>query len=361
MNGRVVGALLILLFYFSPLFSADNYLRSSKMVGDSLQLQFKFNLKTVDHFLIPSNGFTKYIYDVKGGVLPVGKTLPYSHPNVKAFRIGQYNKEVLRIVIESTNGNREKHQLKGNHLIIPLPIGKKLYTKTKTSKKIYTKKSRYNGHSVVIDPGHGGKDSGALCCSVKEKKIALTISKKLQQKFQSKGYKVYMTRTNDTFIPLIKRTEYANAKKADIFISIHANAAPSKKRKRLNGIEVFYLHLNNSRRIQKNRIVYKGRTVYGKQAYLMMTDKKKVDRSKKLAKNVHRSINNSIHKGYKYINSDLKRNDFWVLLGTKMPSVLIEAGYLTHKQDRKRLESSYYQNLLVKGIVSGVDNYFAGK
>ena len=331
------------------------------MVGNSLHLHFKFNLKQVDHFLIPSKGFTKYIYDVRGGVLPAGKTLPYSHPNVRAFRIGQYNKEVLRIVIESSNANRKKHQIEANQLIIPLPIGKKLYTKRKASKKTYTQKSRYNGRSVVIDPGYGGKDSGALCCSVKEKKIVLRISKKLQKKLKAKGYKVYMTRTSDKFIPLIKRTEYANIKKADIFISIHANAAPSKKRKRLNGIEVFYLHLNNSRRIQKSRIVYKGRRVYGKQAYLMMTHKKKINQSKKLAQNVHRSINYSIRKGYKYINSDLRRNDFWVLLGTKMPSVLVEAGYLTHEQDRKRLESSYYQNLLVKGIVSGIDNYFARK
>lgn len=362
MPKRVI--LLMILFWGSTvLWAGDNYLRGTKMVGDTLELRFKFPVTHVNYFILPSKNMTKYIYDVQGGVLPVGKTLPYTHQNVQAFRIGQYTKEVLRIVIESSSANSKKHRIEGNKLIIPLPTGKKLYPSKSLSKKsVSTKKgTTAKGPRVVIDAGHGGKDSGASCCSVKEKKIALEISKKLQKKLQVKGYRVYMTRTRDKFVPLIKRTEYGNGKKADIFISIHANAAPSKKRKRLNGIEIFYLNVNHSKRVKRERILYKGRTVYGKYSYRLMTHKKKIDRSKKLAQNVQRYVNRSIHKGYQRVNSDIKRADFWVLLGTKMPSILVEAGYLTHKRDLKRLESGYYQNLLVQGIAQGVDRYFSGK
>ncbi len=356
MNRKLL--LVLILFLCSTILWAEsNYLRATQLNGNKLQLTFKFNLKDVNYFIIPAKGFTKHIYDVKNGVLPVGKTLPFNHPNVRAFRIGQYNKETLRIVIESNRATSTKHSISGKVLTIPIPSGKTLYSSSKRVKKRVKK----NGYRVIVDAGHGGKDNGASCCSLNEKVVTLTMASKLKRKLEKKGYSVYMTRSRDKFISLIKRTEYANAKKADIFVSIHVNAAPAKKRKRLNGIEIFYLSTGYTKRIKRDRIVYKGRTVYNKYLYKIMTNKKKVNRSRQLGRNVQRQMTNNIRKGYGDVNSELKSSDFWVLLGTKMPSILVETGYLTHKKDRKRLGSNYYQNLVVKGIAEGIDLYFKGR
>lgn len=340
-----------MILFVTPLWGGGNYLRSSQLIDNELHLQFKSSIKSVNAFTIPAQGYTKYVYDIQGGVLPKGQSLPYDHAAVKNFRIGQYNKQTLRIVIESSHRITKSHQIQGKKLIIPLlPEGQTLQS-AKAFKPL----------RVAIDAGHGGKDGGAVCCGIKEKQITLVVSKKLQTKLQAKGYEVYMTRSRDRFRSLRQRTEDANAQQVDIFISIHANAAPPRKRKRLNGIEVFSLSLKNSRKVKNHTIRYKGKPIYGQKEYQLLTDPKKINYAKILARKVQKQIDHVMKSGYSNINSELKRKDFWVLLGTNMPAILVEIGYLTHQKDRERLESEQYQNLMVDGIAEGVDNYFKGK
>ena len=342
---------------------SGNFLRKSELQQNRLELTFKYTIDKVDNFIIPSRlGVTKYVYDIKNGVLPQGINFKrHQHPQVKAFRVGQNRTDILRVVIESTQQNQQKYTILGNRLIIPLPLGKVLRFRSKNKRILnrgYNKKKK-----IVIDAGHGGRDNGASCNGVKEKIVTLAIAKKLQKELQKRGYLVYMTRRKNRYVALEHRTEYANKINADMFISLHANAAPSKKRaSKFKGIEIFYLSLKNTNRVENGRIVFKGKTIYSKKDCKVMTNQKKIKKSKKLAWSVRKYILRNLKRKYNNIEDNgVKKSDFWVLLGTKMPSILVETGYLTDKLEAKRLMNGYYQNLIVKGIAEGVLGYFRNK
>jgi N-acetylmuramoyl-L-alanine amidase len=354
---KIVIFISLLLLSFSRLWGGENYLLDSRLYESELRLTFKHKPKGIKHFIIPAKGFTKYVYDIQGGILPYGKTLRLKHSDLKAFRIGQYSKNILRVVIESDKALYRRYKISGRYLTIPIPKGKKLY-RSKKRTRTYLQNRQYK---IILDAGHGGRDNGASCCHLSEKKVTLRLAKKLYKKLKKKGYRVYMTRWDDRYLSLLQRTKYGNQKNADIFVSIHVNAAPKKKQKRLNGLEVYHLSMKNSKRIKPNKIVYKGKIIYTNHQYRLRTNKKKIKRAKKLSFLVKRGMLKAIGKGYAKVNVEDKGSDFWVLLGTKMPSILVETGYLTHKKDRKRLNSDFYQNLVINGIINGIDDYFRGK
>ena len=335
-----------------------NYLRSTSLVGNRLILTFKYKVRNVSDFSLKRKGITKYIYDVKDGVLPVSQKISqYKHKNVKAFRIGQHNKRSLRIVIESSIKSKTSCRKKGKTLTIYLPSCKgSRCKKVKRIKKYRTVKNQ----TVIIDAGHGGRDPGAISRGRREKHITLSIARKLRNKLRAKGYKVLMTRKSDRYISLTQRTDFANRNKGAIFISIHANARPKRKSRHrvYKGIEVFYLSLRNVKRIKHRKSFHRGRRVYSRYSYNQMTSRSKIKKSCKLSIDLKRELFKSLRKKYRVIDKGIKRSDFWVLLGTKMPAILIETGYLTNRQEGKRLVNNHYQNLLVKGIAEGVDDYF---
>ena len=332
-----------------------NYLRDTALIENKLLLTFKYKLNKVNSFSINQKGTTKYIYDVKGGVLPVSKNISkYRHKNVQSFRMGQYTKNSLRIVIESSLIRKTSYAIKGKVLTINLPSSNYL-----NNKKI-KKSTRSKNPIIIIDAGHGGRDRGAYSRGVKEKTVTLIMARKLRKKLQKKGYKVLMTRTKDRYLSLKQRTEFANRHNGSIFISIHANASPRKKSRRsvYKGIEFFYLSLRNLKRVKNKRAFYKGKRIYSRRTYRQMTNNLKIKKSHKLCKNLKRELLKSLRKRYTVVDKGIKRSDFWVLFETKMPSILIETGYLTNNQERKRLVNNHYQNLLVNGIAKGVDDYF---
>jgi N-acetylmuramoyl-L-alanine amidase len=197
----------------------------SKIQKGELRLYFSSEIEGVKYFAIPlNNGSTKYVYDIYGATLPIGKGISHhSYKNIDSFKIAQNNQKRVRVVIQSPQKPLNRHAYRDNLLVIPLVYGRDASISGKTISNIERKK-RY---IVVIDAGHGGKDNGATCCSGRvEKKIVLSVAKKIRVKLENMGYKVYMTRYGDSFIKLPKRTEFANKKRADIFISVHANAAP---------------------------------------------------------------------------------------------------------------------------------------
>ena len=358
----------------TALLAEANYVRGVALKGDKLKITFKFPLKKVKHFMIAKRGFTKHIYDVQGGVLPPRQKLPFKHKNVKSFRIGQYTKQTLRIVIETTKGEGAKYSIRSKVLTIPLPTGKRLYSKRKRvdrgglahkDKKIYykkRKKSKNRQKSVVIDAGHGGRDNGASSSGVYEKKLTLTMAYKVKKRLEKMGYKVYMTRKKDRYISLLKRTQYANKRDANIFVSIHANAAPHNKENKFHGLETFYLSSSNTH-VRNKKIIHKKKTVYTyrNDLYHKLLGSKKRAYSKYLAKKIEKQISRNIRRSYGPVVSKIKCSDFWVLTGTKMPSILVETGYVTHKKDRKRLTNNHYQNLVAKGIAEGINSYFYGR
>ena len=220
---------------------------------------------------------------------------------------------------------------------------------------------------IVLDPGHGGDDVGALSQNKKlrEKDIVLNVSKKTASLLKERGYKVLFTRSNDRFIKLRSRTSFANDKGAHLFISIHANAAPNKeKAKTMNGIETFFLSPSRSERSMnaanlENKADTDEMNYFTKVSFLNFLNREKIIASNKLAIDMQAGLLKSVRASYKVSDGGVREAPFWVLVGALMPAVLIEIGYISHPDESQKIANSKYQDRLAKGIADGVDEYFA--
>lgn len=217
---------------------------------------------------------------------------------------------------------------------------------------------------IAIDPGHGGKDCGAMgVAKVCEKVIVLEVAKVLSTELKKRGYNVFMTRSNDSFIDLIKRTQLANAKNADLFVSIHANSIP-KGKKSPSGIETYFLSNNRSERSRKvaeaeNIGDIETTNYFSKQITLNIINSHRLIASSKLAVDIQGGMLESVRKKHKNtIDGGVRDGPFWVLAGALMPSILIEIGYVSHTTEGKLLTKKDYQKLIAQGIADGIDEYF---
>ncbi len=358
-------SLFLLLFFTNSLFAGNNFVKSKISKGE-LNLYFTSDIERVTYFTLPdSDGVTKYIYDIHGGVLPAGKGISkHSFRNIESFRMGQNSPTKLRVIIRSKQKFSENHLYVGNCLTIPL-----IHNGTTTSKTKKIVKSSRKAYTVVIDAGHGGKDNGASCCKVKiEKKVVFSVSSKLKKRLEDKGFKVYMTRDDDTFVSLPRRTEFANKKKADIFISIHANAAPKKSLdSTFEGIEIYYLSPAKTERAKEaaakeNAVMFEGKDFYTTNEYLSLISREKIIESHKLGLDVSKMMLSNVRNSFgKVSDGGVKPANFWVLVGAQMPAVLVETGYITHPEEGDNLMNSYYKSLLAKGIAEGVERYLKNK
>jgi len=221
---------------------------------------------------------------------------------------------------------------------------------------------------IVIDPGHGGHDPGAIGPSgLKEKDVNLKIAKALKEKLERDGKKygithVSLTRDKDEFIKLENRTTIARQRKADLFISIHCNAARSRN---AQGIETYILSLTND----KNALELAAReNAYSSQDVSDMEDllkgiirNSKIDGSKELANMVQNSVVSQINRKYGNVsNKGIKKAPFVVLIGADVPSILVESSFITNPRDEKRLKDKTYIDHLAEGIYAGVIEYSNG-
>jgi len=387
MEKRTLNKLFLILFFinlsFTNILFANSFVKSKIRLGE-LKLYFTSSIDKVTYFKLPqSDGTTKYVYDIHGGVLLPDRGISHhTFRTVESFRMGQNTPTILRVVIKSKERDLDRHQFKGNILAIPLIYGNKSSflesealaenrTRLKPSLPTVAIKATNRGrrYIIVIDAGHGGKDTGALCCGdKKEKQVVLSIALKLQKRLNKKGYKVYMTRDNDSFVKLPKRTEFANQKRADIFISVHANAAPSKRVKNIfKGLEIYYLSPAKTERAKKaaekeNAVMFEGKDFYIKNAYLSLISETKIVESHKLGLDVSYKMLSNVRTSFGYIeNGGVKPANFWVLVGAQMPAILVETGYITHPTEGENLMNHHYQTLLAKGISEGIDRYLSHK
>ena len=214
---------------------------------------------------------------------------------------------------------------------------------------------------IVIDPGHGGKDCGAISCHhLAEKEITLAVAKALKVELEARlGCKVILTRTRDQFLSLEERTRIANTAKADLFISIHTNAHVDRT---LAGIETFSLNFakdQESARVAALENAPSRRSMSDLKALLeKLVLTTKIKESAALAGQVQRNIVAKLRaKGDKVRDLGVKQAPFHVLLGAEMPSVLIETGFITNQVEENRLKTRQFQQNLVKGITAGVESY----
>lgn len=220
------------------------------------------------------------------------------------------------------------------------------------------------GKKIVVDAGHGGKDCGTKSVEgICEKVIVLEVAKLLTQELKNRGYIVYMTRNSDVYIDLRKRTEFANGKNADLFVSIHANSMPKDSPKTPSGVETYFLSPARSERAEQvakaeNQGDIETMSHFATKSFLNTISSFHLVASHKLAIEIQSGILNIVKQTHNTHDGAVREGPFWVLAGALMPSVLIEIGYASHKDEGKLIAKKEYQKLLALGIADGIDGYF---
>lgn len=288
---------------------------------------------------------------------------------LKDINVNQIDKKIVRVILDLREiENYNVFILKEPYRLVIDVFGKKermpVLDKEKQVKELFEIKR------VVIDPGHGGDDPGAIGLrGLFEKDVVLSIAKKLGEILKEKyNIDVILTRDKDIFIPLEDRTAIANSKKADLFISIHANAS---RRRNARGIETYFLNWTTdeeSNRVaaRENAISYKKMKEFQKGDLQMILQDKardyKNDESRDLAGGIQASLIDNLNQDYKEIfNLGVKWALFYVLVGAEMPSVLIETSFISNREEEKRLSDNKYKEKIAEAIAGGINNYFESK
>ncbi len=336
---------------------------TAKEDGVKLLFNKKVTSDDIKSFALRSKRYYRKVYDFKTILVSKSKI---KTPNIlNKIRVAQYDRTTTRVVLESKKRRNYYLKIDNNQVLIDF------YPKKKITKKIATKVNKKrvlfspSKKIIVLDPGHGGKDSGAIGYQRRyEKRAVLKIALKAAKELTKRGYKVYLTRSGDYFVKLRNRTKFANRKKADLFISIHANAAPKRNQYLISkGLETFFLSPNRSRRSEhvaamENKSAMRDMDYYSKNIFLSVMNRAKIIQANKMALDVQQGILKSLRRKYKVVDGGVREAPFWVLVGAQMPAILIETGYITNPTEGVRLFNFQYENLIAKGIADGVDNYF---
>ncbi|MGE4553407.1 MAG: N-acetylmuramoyl-L-alanine amidase [Desulfovibrionaceae bacterium] len=358
--------------------SSDDYTRVVLELDRPVEYVYKF-LEP-----LPDKDKTWRVYvDLRGAVLggEVPRNVEISDGILRGFRAGQNTADTARVVLDL-----QAHQdHKVFHLDSPFRIIIDVYSaqpgdanggKDAPSGQAVAIKPDKSGKSkpsspgdlleqlgltvrtVMIDPGHGGKDNGAVHNGIKEKDVNLKVALALGAILKKQGYKVLYTRTNDEFISLEDRTAMANMGKADLFLSLHCNAHHSAD---INGLEVYSLNLAKNQ--DAIRVAAKENSVDPKQisdlqyilSDLMLSSK--IEESSDLAEVEQGAIIKRVRPKYGINDHGHREAPFYVLMGAKMPAVLIEMGYLTNPDEARLMKKDSFIKVMAQGIADGVADY----
>ena len=217
---------------------------------------------------------------------------------------------------------------------------------------------------IVLDPGHGGKDPGAIGYSgVHEKRLTLAFGQELKKELETQGYKVYLTRNSDVFIPLRDRVNLARKHDADLFISIHADSTRNRKAK---GLSVYTLSEHASdkeaealaeRENKADVIAGLNLVEHSKEVsdiLINLAQRESMNKSSELATHMVRELRQSVS----LVNDTHRFAGFAVLKAPDVPSVLLEMGYMSNAQEEKSLQQASYRQKLATAVRKAVDNYF---
>ena len=217
---------------------------------------------------------------------------------------------------------------------------------------------------IVIDPGHGGHDSGTTGPGgIEEKQVVLDVALRLGKLLKQRlGADVIFTRDNDTFIPLETRTAIANKAQADLFLSIHANSSPDSSAR---GVETYYLNFTTSpdalevaarENAVSNESIHELSDLVKK-----ITLKDKIDESREFAADVQKSLYDNLEEGNPGLRDrGIKKAPFVVLIGANMPSILAEISFLTNSDDARELQQPAYRQRIAESLYRGVSRYISG-
>jgi len=345
----------------------------------------------------PGSGIlSRIFFDVNGAKLaPGARDLTIGDGLLKSVRVAQYKPDTVRVVLDVDNIKDYKIftfsdpfriivDVKGERpteissltpaISAPLqssapdlkelpPDKQKEEAAGKTSSRIKLRPGKIR--RIVVDPGHGGKDPGAVGLSgLQEKDVVLSIGHRVAKKLREDlGIDVVMTRSTDVFIELQERTAIANQVGADLFISIHANAALNRK---ATGIETYYLNLAKTEKAAQLAARENGTSlekVSLLQAVLFdLMANYKLNDSAHLAEEVQKALYKRI-SGHDPATRNLgvKQGPFYVLVGATMPSILVESAFISNSQDEMKLADPKYQEEISEGILDGVVAYITAQ
>ena len=213
---------------------------------------------------------------------------------------------------------------------------------------------------IVIDPGHGGKDPGAIAFGLKEKDIVLKVAKNLAYHLEKDmNADVILTRDSDTFLPLEERTAIANTNDADLFISLHINAHPSPQ---VKGFETYFLNLSTNdeaMRVAARENATSAHQMSDLQDILSdIMQNSKINESSRLAQQVHNSMANGLATPpYTIKNMGVKQAPFYVLIGAGMPAILIEIAFISNPEDARLLADDTFIEKMTAEISKGILEY----
>ncbi|MEG2005453.1 MAG: N-acetylmuramoyl-L-alanine amidase, partial [Bilophila sp.] len=213
--------------------------------------------------------------------------------------------------------------------------------------------------TVILDPGHGGKDSGTSHNNVIESETTLDLTRRVGALLAANGLRVLHTRTNDSWVSLEARSRKANEIKADLMVSIHVNASPNTA---TTGFETYYLNFASNTDAVKLAGVENAMSdrklgeLEGILADLMLSAR--TQESRRMAENIQKATLSRLKKkDYDTRDGGIKSAPFHVLIGSGMPGVLIEVGYCTNQQEARRLTTPAYRAALAEGIANGILAY----
>jgi len=330
-----------------------------------------------------AQGLPARIYlDFKGARIGPGvKDFPIADGLLKMARVGQFRPDVVRVVLDIENIRECKIFPLANPFRVIIDVkGEQKAQISRLDDSISTaepeaKPEHQPGEKkgnalrtkvprvrrIVIDPGHGGNDPGAVGPDgVKEKDVVLAIGLKLARKIKEEtGIEAVMTRSTDVFIPLEERTAIANKVNADLFVSIHANAALNKT---VSGIETYYLNLAKTDKAA--RVAARENNISLAKVSLLQTilfdlmANHKINDSARMAEEVQKALHARVVKKYQGTrNLGVKQGPFYVLVGATMPSILVETAFISNEHEEELLTDRDFQDTASTGILDGIRNY----
>jgi len=281
---------------------------------------------------------------------------------LQGVRLGQNTLHTTRLVLDLQHYERHRlFTLQHPHRVVIDIYGHRLPGRPDSGSSPLSRVPR-RVHSVVIDPGHGGRDPGAIGIGgTREKLVTLKIAKALGRKLEKRGFQVTYTRSDDRSMNLEERTAIAEAMRADLFVSIHANAAA---RRSVHGIETYYLDKNHERHsltvaarengVTRDQVDDLQRTL----ARLRVSELSGY--SRRLASLVQSEVIGGLPSRYRVNDLGVKKGPFYVLFLSATPAILVEAGFLTNRAESKLLRDDAYLDALAGGIANGLTRYREG-
>ena len=322
----------------------------------------------------PSKGLPPRIYvDLLGSKLAMDATQPISIQDglLRQVRAAQFSPAVVRVVLDMSSLSDYKAFLLPDPYRLVIDIqgqenGQRVAVLEKKKEPVPQPKAIKPPpvaglRKIVLDPGHGGKDPGAIgIAGLAEKDIVLSVAGKLAQKLKKEmGVNVVLTRRDDSFIALEDRTAIANAEGADLFISLHVNASPNPEAR---GIETYYLDNTSdeaSIRLAARENGTSRKNISDLQFILSdLTQNSKLEDSITLAHRLNASVVSRVGQRYREVRDlGVKKALFYVLVGARMPSVLVELFFVTNKSDGRALAKKAYQDAIADALFEGIKKY----